>query len=514
MRKLQFGVILLVLATISLAGCKKDCKLGEDVACWMEALQTPELAEKAVGQLKDLNDKEAEPALVAAFLKAADQPKLREDIAEIFGKWKTKTAVKPMMDAINLTAGPSKDGRKAKATNRANQKIATALGAIGDLKAADHIRRLMKVTKDPYVKRSAIRSLGKIKAKDAIDDLLEIMLDKNEKKPLRANAVFALGEIGDPKVVSVMVKALYMEKAYFFAHANLALVKIGDPAVDLLIQTLKGKNKEVKVLLESSMGILDGALEANAAQVLGDIGSNKATEALLEMVEKVMKWEAETNRLLVLVRLINALGDVGDKRAIAPIMKVLDSKYWDVRTVIGTALINIGDRSVVPKLIEVAGTGTQHPRTRVPMVDAIGNLGTDADLAKLEELKKKHKDRDLTPAIEKAILRVTVYGECKQNLDCWIGKLKDKDSSIREKAIYELGRLGDKKAVDPLMGLLADQNVNVRWALVDAFTKLNSPKPIASIVVLVNVTEKGSTRFKEVNEKYKRLAARLLRTAK
>ncbi|MBN2498663.1 MAG: HEAT repeat domain-containing protein [Deltaproteobacteria bacterium] len=514
MYQLRFIGSMALWLLLCLPACDRKCKPGEDVECWMQALSSPEQREKAIVEIKALGDKKAEPALVEAFKNAADTPKDREEIAEIFGKWKTAQAVKPMMDAIDFTIGPSKDGKKAKMTNRANQKIATALGMIGDKQAVEHLKRLMKLTKDPKVQRSAIRALGRLKATEALDDLLALLADKNEPKIIRANVVYTLGEIGDLRVVPKLVDALYMEKAFFFPHANLALVKIGEPAVDLLVKTMKGENPDVKKLLESSVGIIEGALEANSAQVLGDIGSTKATDALLEMMGKVLKWEAETNRMLVIVRIINSLGEIGDKRAIDPILKVLTAKYWDVRTVVANALMNIGDREVLPQLFKLAETGEQHPRTRVPLVEAIGNLGTDEHLGKLKELQEKIKDRDLSPAIDMAVKRVEAFAACKQNVDCWIGKLKSKEAPIREKAVYELGRLGDKRAVDALVQILNDDDINVRWALANAFSRLNSPKPIEPIDELVETKEKGSTRFKEVNEKYKRVAARLRRTAK
>ncbi len=507
------SLILLFVATLATVGCEKKCKKGQDVACWTQALGDKARVTKAVSELKAINDKSAAPALLETFKTSSDNPKVREKIAEMFKKWKYDKAVKALIEGLDFTVGPNKDGKKAKATNRANQKIASALGAIGDKQAITPLIRLMKVTKNLYVKRAAIRSLGQLKAKEAVDPLLEILNDVDVHKTIRANAVFALGEIGDPKVVPNLVKALYQEKAFFFAHANLALVKIGEPAVDLLIQTMNGKNKEVNRILEGNVEVLKGALEANAAQVLGDIGSEKAVEPLSAMVEKISKWDSD-NKLIVMTRLISALGDIGYKGAVKSIVKYLDTKFWDVATVVCNSLIFIGDRSVVPELFKYASEGDRHPRVRVPMIEAIGNLGTDKDIEQLKALKEKFKDRTLTPIIEKSIKRLEAYASCKQNADCWIGKLKDKDPAVREKAAYELGQIGDPKAIDALISVVGDQNELVRWGVIFAFSRLNSKKPIAAIEQLVEKTEKGNPRFKVVNNKYTRLVARLKRTGK
>lgn len=513
MKVLNRALTLLVIGLLVLPGCQKKCKKGEDAECWVSALKDPEQAEAAVAELKALNHQVAAPALIEAFQAAADNPKLREEAAEAFARWLTKAAVKPMLEAVDYTVGPDKDGAKAKATNRANQKIATALGTLGDKQAVQPLIRLSKSTKNPYVKRAAIRSLGDLKATEAVDELLEVLEDKDVHNTIRANVVFTLGEIGDPKVVPNLVLALYREKAFFFAHANLALVKIGEPAVDLLIETMNGKNAEVKRMLEGNVQVLQGALEANAAQVLGDIGSPRAIDALLAMVEKVSKWDSD-NKLLVMVRLIVALGDIGDARATKPIMKYLDTEFWDVNTVVANALTFIGDRSVVPELFKYSQQVDKHPRARVPLVDAIGILGTDEALALMKEMHSKFKDVSLTPAIENSIKRIEAFAACKQSVDCWIGKLKDPDAAIREKAAFELGQLADAKAVDPLIGLIADPSELVRWAVIFAFSRLNSAKPIAAIEELVEEKEKGNPRFKIVNNKYERLIAKLKRTAK
>jgi HEAT repeat protein len=501
------------IGLLLVSGCQKKCKKGEDAACWIAALQDPEQAETAVAELKGLDEKSAEPALITAFSAAADNPKLREEAAEAFKKWKTAAAVKPMIEALDYSIGPDKDGAKAKATNRANQKIATALGAIGDKQAAAPILRLVKVTKNPYVKRAAIRALGELKAAEAVDELLGILEDKDAHKTIRANVVFTLGEIGDPKVIPNLVLALYREKAFFFAHANLALVKIGEPAVDLLIETMNGKNPEVKRILEGNVQVLQGALEANAAQVLGDIGSSRAIDPLLAMVEKVSAWDTD-NKLLVMVRLISALGDIGDPRAVKPIMKYLDTEFWDVNTVVANALTYIGDRTVVPELFKYAQQVDKHPRARVPLIDAIGILGTDEALATMKELHEKFKDVTLTPAIENSIKRLEAYSACKQSVDCWIGKLKDQNPAVREKAAFELGQLSDPKSLDALIEVIGDPSELVRWAVIFALGRLNSNKPIAAIDNLVENLEKGNPRFKIVNNKYERLIARLKRTGK
>lgn len=502
-------LLLTVASVLVLPGCSKKCKPGEDAACWAEALKDAEQIDRAIDNIKEIDDKKVEPVLLEVFQAQTTRPEHRERIAEIFDKWKTKEAVKPMIAAIDFTVGPNKDGRKAKRTNRANQKIASALGSIGDKQAVPALLRLVKVTKEANVRRSAIRALGELKATSAVDELLKLSEDPNTHRIIRMNAIYALGEIGDPKAVDSLILSLYRDKAFFFFQAGLALVKIGEPAIDPLVQTMFGKNAEVKKLNEQNVEVLAGAMESNAAKVLGDIGSPKAVEPLMQMVEKIKKWEDETNQMLVMTRLITALGTIGDERALKVPVDFLDKEFWDVRMVCANAINAISDRSAVEALFKHA-TGGEHPRTRAPLIEAIGNLATDEALPKLKEMQKTQRDVTVTEALKESIKRLEAHKHCKQDVSCWIGKLKDPQSAVREKAAYELGRLGASRAVDPIIEILDDPSENVRFAIIWALDQLKPKKAIEPIEELVK-REKGSTRFKVVNYNYQLLAARLSR---
>jgi HEAT repeat protein len=504
--KWQNITIILLVSVFLLPACQQKCKPDKDPECWAEALKNPEKIEDAITNLKKLKYKKAEPALIEAFQAAANQPEHREKIADIFKKWKTKEAVKPLMAGLDFIVGSNKESRKAKRTNRANQKIASALAAIGDKQAIASLIRLMKSTKEPNVQRAAIRALGELKATESVEDLIKLAEDKAALRVIRNNAVFALGDIGDAKAIDTLILSLFREKAYFFAQANLALVKIGEPAIAPLVDTMMGKNTEAKRIHEQNVGVLKGAMEANTAKVLGDIGSPKAVAPLLKMSKVISKWEGD-NRLIAMTRLINALGMIGDKKGLDVVLSYLEGATWDVRTVCANAINYISDRSATEKMLKILDKGG-HPRELAPLIEAAGNLGTDEVLPKLKNLAKSHKDVTVQTYIKDSIARLKAYAECKQDLNCWIGKTKDSQIAVREKAAYELGRIGDPKAIEPLEKIINDPSENVRFAVIWAFDKLKAKKAIPTIEQLLE-NEKGSTRYKVVNHNFKMLLARL-----
>jgi HEAT repeat protein len=497
----QIFVLFTAGCLLSLSGCQKKCKTGQDTDCWIQAMEDAQQRSKAIRELKSIGDRKAEPALIKAFTAAVDKPKQREELAELFKKWKSKAAAQVMLKAIDYNVGPDADSRKSKTTNRINQKIASALGAIQDPKSIDPLLRLMNSTRSPHTMRAAILALAHFRAKQAVDDLIKIVGKSSIPIRVRVKAIFALGEIGQTKAVPVLINALYKDKARLFAPARLALVNMGKAAVRPLIKTLTGRNPKVNEILDADTHILQGAMEANAAQVLGDIGDPSAVKPLLNRMKKVSTWDSG-NRFLVLARLIAALGDIGDPGPVKDIQKYLGQDYLNIRHVVTGALTCIGDRKAMAGLLKAAHQGSVVER--IAAMEAIGNLGTDKARAKIRKISKP----GLAATKTKVLQQLQAFAQCKRSVDCWVARLSDKNPALREKAAYELGYMKDSKALQALLGLLGDPSVLVRWGVITALGKLDNPKAIDAITAQAK-KDKGSHRYRVLNTKYNLLAAKL-----
>jgi len=66
-----------------------------------------------------------------------------------------------------------------------------------------------------------------------------------------------------------------------------------------------------------------------------------------------------------------------------------------------------------------------------------------------------------------------------------IARLKDEDAGVRRAAAQSLGRLGDRRAVQPLIDILTDSDADVRRASVEALSDLEDPRAIAPIAALL-----------------------------
>ncbi len=135
-------------------------------------------------------------------------------------------------------------------------------------------------------------------------------------------------EIGAERAIELLIQAIKDKDKNVRINAAEALGNIGEPAVEPLIQALKDEDFNVQV---------------NAARALGIIG-----EPAVEPLIQALKDEDWVDRYLA----IWTLGNIGDERAIEPLIQALKDKEGMVRTYAAQALGNIGDERAIEPLIQ------------------------------------------------------------------------------------------------------------------------------------------------------------------
>jgi HEAT repeat protein len=181
---------------------------------------------------------------------------------------------------------------------------------------------------DPEVRCAVIEVLGKVRAAEAVEALIDILDD--EETDVRQAAVYALGVLGDPQAVEPLVRMLI------------------DP---------------------------DSVVRKEAAVMLGGFGDGRAVGPLclaLWDIDMTVRWFAAY-----------ALGTLGDPRAVRSLSQVLGDRSEHVANTAADSLVRIGDASV-PVLAECA-----RQRKRAVQELALGALqriGTPAAQAALDGL--------------------------------------------------------------------------------------------------------------------------------
>jgi len=185
---------------------------------------------------------------------------------------------------------------------------------------------------DPAVRYYAARAVGASKDPEATDNLIKLLTDK--EWVVRKSAVVALGELAAPKAAAPLGELIRDPGAHLDWIAARALIKIGKPAVAVLVQSLEGHRNRY------------GAQAAAAA--LGAIGDPDAAAPLAALLAKEkLSWGAKLGT-------IRALGQIGGPESADALIKVLQTATNPrIRATAAAALARTKDPRAV-KSIETA----------------------------------------------------------------------------------------------------------------------------------------------------------------
>ena len=154
----------------------------------------------------------------------------------------------------------------------------------------------------------------------------------------------------------------------------------------------------------------------------------------------------------------SALGNLADRRALDPLIACLDDKYWNVKASAATALGNLGDKRAIRYLIGTLGEN-EYGFARLAAATSLSKLGEKkwASIVKGEsedyERLGKSGDRRAIEPLKKA--------------------LDDKKPNIRIKAVFALGHLAGKHAIETLINAYNNEtDTHVKRAIGNTIKKL------------------------------------------
>jgi len=327
--------------------------------------------------------------------------------------------------------------------------------------------------------RNSLYALGGAKVREQVDRLSSAEPKERyyaavELGDMATNAIvaipFLMDRLTDGAKLRVSTNSSYAFTTYTTSpaeEAKEALVKIGDPAVELLITALK--NYPELIMDKWKRGGDSRDVPALVMNVLGRIGDERAVGPLIrfvnggysywrsnagEALEKIdpnwQKSEQAVNKVPEFITALknkdvdvrehaaDTLGLIGDERAVVPLIHSLGDSEHSVRSSAAYALGRIGDkRAVEPLIIALLNEKSVVPGS---VVKALGLIGD-------------------TRAVEPLIMI-----------------LMDKDKFPRRDVPKALGLIGDKRAVEPLTQSLRDSNELVRKYAAEALEKITGEK--------------------------------------
>ena len=474
MRKLSL-ISLVSLAAV--AACVDD---PQDPKMWIKKLGDVRESKEAVRQLVKLKDPVAVAPLIEFYKKGKDP-----DVLKAVASFKDASSVPVLIDSLDFSE-ESYDGASI---------AASALGEIGDKSAVEPLIKAVQKTlpvksRANVVRVEALKALAKMKDPRSTDALMKVMSTSADDQDFYLNklAARALAEIADPKSAGVLVRGLFMtgRGADIYQPCRTALIAIGDPAIDKLIDAMQRKNTDIEADAKK-YEFFPGIVVQKTSTVLGDMRAKKAVAALTEQLGKPdggLEASKQGKGVSEHQSVIIALGQIGDPTSVKTLTNVLNDakRSFKHRAAAAEALNLIGDVSALPALSAVAtktkwlnGT-TIDPEAASVAAAGITNYSRLAEPGSpalaLPKLDAELTDSDMGVAQKVATDRQAVANECKKDVACYGKYLADgQDANKGEKAAFMLARLG-KPALPVLQKALSGREPLVRMALLFALSRV------------------------------------------
>ena len=460
--------IALIIAAMTLIGCAESFT-PEQSGYWLSRLEDETTR---IDALKNLG-KFKEPAVVDAVIKWLEQKgDWQPDAAYTLGELGDTKAIPNLIAAIDYAGAPGKSARSRR-INKTNINAGRALAMLKTDAALDPIMRLTN-SSDQNTVQASLESLGNLGNQGAIKTLTDFATTASHPF-IRKTAVISLGKIGGADAVAPLIVALYQELpgVSFYLEARQALVEVGPIAIPALLETLDRKNAAVEaVRLTDGQPIAEGAIEGKAAFVLGILRAQQAESKLASsMTDFYTKFKKDESVFASIPGAVSeiayALGYIGGKDAQAAAERIVVDTNPNLRIAGAESLIEMGAKGSTGLLSKIAASGTGDQKS---VLDALAMLGSTSEVATLQAAATK--DATLKAAVDSGLKALEAASTCKDDAACWRGKLADPSATVRRRAVRELGWSVDQSSLDALLKAAEDDDPRVRIAAHSALVRL------------------------------------------
>lgn len=378
--------------------------------------------------LGNIGDKRAVKPLIAA-LKDKD-PFVRKYAIQALGKIGDKSAIEPLKEslydyclenrldsalALEKLGWKPKNGKESLYLNWAKKKWE-------DIEDTELLILELK-DENRAVRRGAAEVLSKISKKGdrrALFSLIFALKDTDWAVPIYAAE--ALGNIGDTQAVESLIVALKDNDSRVREKVAEALGKIKDrraikPLIEIL---LKDNDSDVRMHAAIALEKLDWRPKNDEEKLCfllakKDWAEIKKTDLIKNLIlmvksERLDRWKKG--------KIIEILGEIGDVRAVEPLIELMkvSGNYWEPVVALG----KIKDKKAIEPLIEALQNKDSTPGDRCRIIEALGEINDSGTKIYLMPF------------------------------------VKDKDIAVRTVTIKALSRMGTKEAIEPLVNDLID----------------------------------------------------------
>lgn len=304
-------------------------------------------------------------------------------------------------------------------------------------------------TGDEEARRKAVLEMGALKDA-ALKPILEALGDNSRRvRAAACQAVINLGSLAIPYLLQVIGE----EEPYRRNAAIKCLKAMGAQAAQSLLKKAQEGQEREKIL---------------SLVVLGELKSKEVVEGIISILEDT------SESLNVRYEAAEALGRIGDRRAVFPLIKALSEDEW-LQFPSLLALGSLGDVAAVEPLLNLLSSEVPVQ----PVIETLGKIGDERGLETVArflddadgEVKKaalkataaiarKSLRRSTTPFSRRIFLeRLRPHLNDEATLDFLAQCLGDEDISIKKDAVFLLSLTGTHQGLSILSKVLFDDEL-------------------------------------------------------
>ena len=385
---------------------------------------------------------------------------VRKTAAELLGELKDIRAVTPLIESMN---DPKSDVRYA--SLEALKKIIFTYFKTSQTNKAHN---------ENFEQHDILsRSFKETTLQNLIEQLIEALKNKVEDEFIRIGIIKILKEINAVNVKDLLIELLLKDKSSLVrSEAALTLGKLKD-------------NRALKTLIEATKY---KEIRASVAEALGEFKNVNALETLLNLLND--------KSAIVRKKTVEAIVKIRDIRALEYLINCLTDNDLDVRNTAEDALLSFKDKNAITIFIKKLNEPNHY--IREVLVRALANIGDRSLTELLVDLLKDERFHSLViNTLDKINPNWAKNYRIKERFKEYLSMLSHDKLCVRLAAIETLGKIGDARAVEPLIELTNEKNVNIRQAVIRALGNIGDIRAIETIIKSLN-DESEDVRFEAV----------------
>ena len=353
---------------------------------------------------------------------------------------------------------------------RAIVALEQAMGSVAESTAIMPGLQLALRNNSAQVRMHAAKLLGNIQAETAVPDLVRLLADPNSY--VKDTAIDALNRIGEP-AVAPLLEVLDTGARSLIPDEDTGFATEYQYIASAYIDNLWMKKYRIGTLSAAiqALGLLK--LGDGVESLIGELASeelqDQALAALVEMrgvavLPLIDALKNDTDEIRV--KVADALGQIGDRRAIVPLIEALDSDpYKEVKALAAVGLGNMRARGEDNRaVIALTNALSYDDTTATNAAEALGKIGVSTE-----------------DAVQKLIM---------------VAMEKNMRETLRIAAITALWRLKPEEATQPMLLLMFSDETSpvIRANAVKVLSRIKAPETIPVLLWVL------STQFDEISD--------------